>query len=1843
MNKYSKYYYIITKELNNNMKGERNMKETMKTLMGDKVLRKVISWLMILAMVFGLTPADFSLVAKAATATVKVYFEKPDSWTTPVIHVWNESAIIDGDGTATVWGKEKSKLYEEEATGLYYAEVTNPDWTGFQFVNAETEAEYKFDDAAVLKAFNSLTTGSSVYYLADETGTYAWYTDAEGKNALPLETIELKEEYYLVGSIVSTGWDEKATTSQLSKNDDETYSITLEAVAAGTYEFKVLQDPVNYAWKYAWGGEGSGGNYVLTLEKTSDVVISINPSDNTYKASVKVKGEETTPGTPTTPDKPTTPDTPTTPDKPIENVFSPVYDSEAKTITFNLVTKATAAGIKGSFISAWQVTEEMTATDYGFTKTFKAPEEPGVYDYGMVSGESGSNWEADPLNATKITNGNPVIVANPVADNGKVSIYYPSAEAFTGKVLYKIKGAAGEYAEAEFKAAKGYDNLYVVEISGKEPGEYEYLVQVGDAEAAADPYNFTGKNTFTLTKYVEEPEYKALVLDEENGTVTFNYWNPSAKEVILAGSMNDWKNTAENAMEKNEETGLFTKTLTLSFGAYQYKYVVDGNWIMDPKNEEYIGENSSFTFGSIEPQVDGETGTVIFTYYPKDYASIVEETKNVDLMGLEGVTYVAEDGTTTACDWVTGLPMKENEDGTFSITIKNVPAGQYDYKFKANGGTWLKDNRNPNGSDNSVLTVPGVVADGDNIAGSGTYKFGTKVLGDAKSADEGSAKFSLVEAKTGFTMEEDGTLTVDDSAKTGYFKVRLDYTVDGEEKASTCQYYYTENAVIYEYEYKGNEQYKGQTDVYTWNNAASGTSFKLRNVGTEENPKYATYITLDDNIESFGYIIRLYGAWGDGDREFSDRTVYVNQGERYTKYKGGDGIAQPYVCASGKTCYDNGILFKYRDDQKFHDGTMDTIKEVKVVVNDKTYDMVYSEDDELFTYHMTDMETGDYNYYFMVDGKKVEDQYNKEGTMRYVKNDATNVLVNCLSTLYSSETNSVVANYDQNPVVEFVVNNSVTGEKIELSKIEADLSPVANGISSKVQFSTLTNKGILYIDREVKAGDYKIPVTLVDNYGNTINSIIPLTVVEKETTDTSWDEARVYFIVTDRFNDGDPSNNGTLETGYAPEKAESYHGGDLKGITEKLSYLQELGINTIWITPIVDNVDWIVNEDMTQTGYHGYWAQDFTKLDEHLGTTKDLDTLLDEAHKHGIKVMVDIVVNHSGYARKDGTGLENFDGMLRTGDEIGSDFLHGGSNSDLPDFKTEDPEVRAKLIAWQTAWASHTTANGNSIDYFRVDTVKHVEHETWSQLKTALAEVNPYFKMIGEFYGASYNNTGDYLGNGEMDAELDFDFKSVAGNLVNGSIDSAEESLEIRNGELTSSVTMGQFLSSHDENGFLYSQGYDMAKAKVAAALQMTAKGIPVIYYGEEIGFSGPNAFGEFNNNRYDMKFDNLTEEQQAMLDHYKKLLSAREMYSETFATGSRTKVAGGDAEGYLVFKRGSGEKAVYVALNTTDEAKTVSFEVAGIKAESMTDIYAGTAVQMVDNVVEITIPANKDGGTVILAKGKELSAIEVVVPTKVEYMVGDKLDLSNLSVTGVYGDAKIALSKDSYVVDSSAVDTTKAGTYTVKITAGKFETSFEIVVKAQPTAIPTAEPTKVPTKVPTVTSVPAQKEYKITYVMNKGTNNKSNPTSYKTSDVTLKNPTRKGYTFAGWYTDSNYKTKVTTVKASTKKDVTLYAKWTKVKVAKAKIKTAKNSSSKKIKLTLKKISGVNGYEIRYSTDKKFKKSVKKVTSKKTTKTITKLKKGKTYYIKVRAYKLDSKGKKVYGKYSAVKKVAVTK
>lgn len=469
-----------------------------------------------------------------------------------------------------------------------------------------------------------------------------------------------------------------------------------------------------------------------------------------------------------------------------------------------------------------------------------------------------------------------------------------------------------------------------------------------------------------------------------------------------------------------------------------------------------------------------------------------------------------------------------------------------------------------------------------------------------------------------------------------------------------------------------------------------------------------------------------------------------------------------------------------------------------------------------------------------------------------------------------------------------------------------------------------------------------------------------------ESKNVPWDEEIIYMVMTDRFFDGDPTNNnpGNIEGSYDKDHLEVYHGGDFRGLIDKVPYLKDLGITTLWITPIVKNIDTNMMADKggKQYGYHGYWASDFTKIDPHLGTKEDLKNLIDILHENGIKLMVDVVINHSGYGTKN---LGDFAGMHR--EESGAGDIES-ELAGLPDFLTEDKEVRDKIINWQVDWLRKLkTDKGNTIDYFRVDTVKHVDIDTMKDFKAAVIKEKPDFKMIGENFGASVFKDGGYLDPSMMDSLLDFEFKELAKNFVSGKIGETEAKLVKRNQAISEEREMGQFLSSHDENGFLKVRlSDDIGKFLVASSLQLTAKGQPVIYYGEEIGQSGKKDNfdkGIFSENRYDFAWDKI--ENNEILNHYKKMISIRNAFPEIFAKGDRENLYMDDD--VSVFQRSYGDKKVIIGLNTSDEAKDISFD---YKTEGkIVDIYGNVKININGDKISLAIPSRNEGETVVLAQ----------------------------------------------------------------------------------------------------------------------------------------------------------------------------------------------------------------------------------------------------------------------------------
>ena len=558
-------------------------------------------------------------------------------------------------------------------------------------------------------------------------------------------------------------------------------------------------------------------------------------------------------------------------------------------------------------------------------------------------------------------------------------------------------------------------------------------------------------------------------------------------------------------------------------------------------------------------------------------------------------------------------------------------------------------------------------------------------------------------------------------------------------------------------------------------------------------------------------------------------------------------------------------------------------------------------------------------------------------------------------------------------------------ETSEIAAITADLSEL--GLNREFAIDPTLMEGTISCLNTVAAGEKTIPVTVKDIYGNVYTTATNVTVTERKKSagDFDWDEAVIYFAVTDRFFDGDAENNDAYGVGdynIGEKGGSSYHGGDFAGLNQKLDYLKDLGVNTIWITPIVENITEDQHDNKTDTatyGYHGYWASDFTKLNKHLGTEQQFKALLDAAHSKGMKIMVDVVLNHAGYGTEKyfNSILTDADGnsisMIRDSNNTISGDDKYDSLSDLPDFVTENKAVTDQLVTWQTEWMSKY-----SIDYYRVDTVKHVETTTWEAFKNSLTKVNPDFKMIGEYSGAGYANNAGELGTGSMDALLDFDFNDFAQKFVTGDISGVESSLQKRNGAINNTATMGSFLSSHDEDTLQYKlvneskiseeEAYNLMK--VAATLQITAKGQPVLYYGEEIGQGGANNW-PLQTNRRDFDWTELEKQKadsNSIYNHYKTMLAIRNTYTDVFARGNRSTVAASDAEGYEVISRSYGNSTLYVGMNVKEAEKEVVIPVAESAGTVLKNLYDGkTYTVSADRNVSVTIPAAKDGGTIVL------------------------------------------------------------------------------------------------------------------------------------------------------------------------------------------------------------------------------------------------------------------------------------
>ncbi|MFJ3230153.1 pullulanase-type alpha-1,6-glucosidase [Streptomyces sp. NPDC086787] len=406
-----------------------------------------------------------------------------------------------------------------------------------------------------------------------------------------------------------------------------------------------------------------------------------------------------------------------------------------------------------------------------------------------------------------------------------------------------------------------------------------------------------------------------------------------------------------------------------------------------------------------------------------------------------------------------------------------------------------------------------------------------------------------------------------------------------------------------------------------------------------------------------------------------------------------------------------------------------------------------------------------------------------------------------------------------------------------------------------------------------------------------------------------------YFVMPDRFANGDRANDrggltgSRLSTGYDPTDKGFYQGGDLKGLTSRLDYIKGLGTTSIWMAPIFKNQPVQGTGANASAGYHGYWITDFTQVDPHFGTNKDLTALISKAHAKGMKVFFDVITNHTAdvvdyeeksygylskgafpYLTKDGRPFDDAghaDGKRRfpavdagsfprtprvtSGNKVPSwlndpamyhnrgDSTYSGESTTYGDFSglddlwTERPEVVSGMERIYQRWV-----RDYGIDGFRIDTVKHVNMEFWTQWATALdkyaaAHGRRNFFMFGEVYSADTSVTSPYVTRGRLDATLDFPFQDAARQYASQG-GSARKLAGVFGDDYKYSTDKANayeqvtFLGNHDMGRIGYFLKQDAPKAtdaellrkdRLANQLMFLSRGNPVVYYGDEQGFTG--------------------------------------------------------------------------------------------------------------------------------------------------------------------------------------------------------------------------------------------------------------------------------------------------------------------------------------------------------------------------------------------------------------------
>jgi alpha-amylase len=517
-----------------------------------------------------------------------------------------------------------------------------------------------------------------------------------------------------------------------------------------------------------------------------------------------------------------------------------------------------------------------------------------------------------------------------------------------------------------------------------------------------------------------------------------------------------------------------------------------------------------------------------------------------------------------------------------------------------------------------------------------------------------------------------------------------------------------------------------------------------------------------------------------------------------------------------------------------------------------------------------------------------------------------------------------------------------------------------------------------------------------------------------------WESANIYFLLTDRFNNGNFSNDVNFDRTAETGVLRGFEGGDIIGITQKIEegYFTDLGINAIWFTPIVEQIHGSVDEGTGNSyGYHGYWAKDWTRLDPNFGTEEDLKELVEVAHKNGIRIILDGVINHTGPVTEQDPVWPN--DWVRTGPPCSYQNYDTTVNctlvENLPDILTEsenEVELPQQLIEkwkaegryeqemkeldaffhrtgyprapkyyvikWLTDYISEF-----GVDGYRADTVKHTDEKVWQEFKTECDAAftqwklnNPdkvlddnNFYLVGEVYnygisGGQLFNFGDkevnYFDNA-FQSLINFEFKWNAAQNTKEEIFSKYNS--ILNNQLKDYGVLN-YLTSHDDG-----QPFDKDRTKTyeAAILLLLSPGTSQVYYGDESarsliieGTVGDATLRSF------MNWDEIANDEftKALLVHYQKLGKFR-INHPAVGAGFHKMLS---AEPYVfqrTFSKDNYSDAVVVGLDLVQGKKELPVAEIFKDGEVLNDAYSRVEVTVKNGKVEVDSPFT----TVLLEK----------------------------------------------------------------------------------------------------------------------------------------------------------------------------------------------------------------------------------------------------------------------------------